>query len=136
MGKRGPPPQPPNVVQMRGTERSDRAREFIVEPVEGEPVPPPWLGGEALELFWRKVSTYQARGQAVVGLEDAIAHYAALETEIIDLMARRVEVPAAQRQLLLRFQTQFYDTAAAQVGSVTPGKGGNAFSKNGVTKKP
>jgi len=129
MGKRGPPKLPPGVLALRNTARSDRDRVHLVPPLEGAPVPPEWLVGPALDLFKRKVTVYHERGQSVVGLESALAHYCAVEAEIIDCTQRRAPLTAALRGVLIRYQTLFYDVPSAQIG--TPPPDDNPFARNG-----
>ena len=115
LGKRGPPPTPANVLQMRGTHRKDRERELAVVPIAGKPVCPGWISEPARSLFLRKVDKYIRRGQIVVGVEDALAHYCEVEADIIDKRDRRVEVAAAELNVLIRYQALFYDAPGAQV---------------------
>ena len=115
MGKRGPPPTPANVLQMRGTARKDRERELTVVPIAGKPVCPGWISDQARLLFFRKVEKYIRRGQIVVGVEDALAHYCEVEAHIIDQRSRRMEVTAAELNVLIRYQALFFDAPGAQV---------------------
>ena len=135
MAKRGPKPQPADVVQMRGTARNSRARDQVVESIFGEPVRPTWLTGLARKIWAKKVEIYKERGQNVVGCEDALAQYCRLEAEIIDFYKRKLTPPVAMINAHRVYAGEFFDTPASQHQAVGK-KGGkdNPFNRNG--RKP
>ncbi len=133
MGRRGPPPLPPKVIELRGTENTARKRDYTVKQLTGEVTRPAWLKGKARKQFDELVDKFMKRGQQVVGLENAIAVYAQEMTYYEEDTRRGVRWNAADKGALLRLQIQFYDTAASQVGAAGQGgpKPDNPFAKRG-----
>ena len=93
MAKPGPKGKSNVLKVVAGTDQPCRERAPAVEPLEGEPVRPKWLKGLARRVWIEKVEKYQKRGQNIVGCEDALAQYCALEAELIDMRKRKVQPP-------------------------------------------
>jgi hypothetical protein len=126
MGKRGPPPQPDDVKELRGTARPDRAHPRTVPVLHSELRIPSWLEGHALELWHEKTATYRARGTNVAGCESLLAQYCAYEAMTIECwqahwrwdpvseFPRPAPPSAAQENALKNLAAQFYDTLPSQ----------------------
>ena len=70
---------------LKGTYRPGRHRPRTPAPVVTETITPQaWLTGPALELWHAHVSSYQQRGQNVLGCEALLALYCQLEVTIIE----------------------------------------------------
>lgn len=133
MARKGPPPLPPNVVNLRGTARSDRQRAPVLIPVQGEPNRPKYLNAKQRRKFDELVDKFQRRGQQVVGLEDMMAVYACELVRWEQDIKRGVPWTASEKNALRGLAIQFYDTAATQIA---PGgsPSSNPFAGNG--KRP
>jgi hypothetical protein len=57
MAKRGRKPMPKDMHVLRGTFQAYRSRASVVAAIDREPVPPPWLQGEALALWHAQFAT-------------------------------------------------------------------------------
>jgi len=74
-----------NIVKLAtGTDQTCRHREPVVLSLTGEPVRPKWLTGNARKIWEDKIEKYKARGQSIVGCEDLLASYCALEARLIE----------------------------------------------------
>ena len=135
MGKRGPPPTPPNVLHMRGTTQPCRERDYVVGDVGGEVTVPGYLKAKQRRKFEDLVSKFSKRGQRVVGLEDMIGVYACELVRWEDDMRKGNQWTASEKNALRSLATQFYDTAASQVSMTKEPDKGNRFGSNG-TKAP
>lgn len=115
--------KPPELKLVQGTARKDRKTERVVKPVDGKLVMPKWLNAAAKKVWKRKVAVYEKRGQSVVGCEDALAQYCALEAKLIALW-KAGETPMAALVTQHRiWAAEFYDTPASQVRRVPKGDG-------------
>lgn len=136
MGRRGPPPLPPKVVEMRGTTNTARARDYVVEQLSGEVTRPGFLKGKSRKKFDELVGKFMKRGQQVVGLEDMIAVYANELAQYDDDARKGIRWTAAQINALKGLAVQFYETAAAQVQSSARGRDDNPFTSRGKPPPP
>ena len=133
MAKPGPKGKS-NVVKLaQGTARPDRKARNVVQPLPGAPVKPSWLKGRASTLWDEKTAIYAARGQAVRGVEHALAQYCRTEAELIDGYVRKVPPPVALISAVRLWANEFLDTPAAQLarggGAIKPNS--NPFENNG-----
>ena len=133
MGKRGPPPIPDDVKELRGTARPDRAHPRTVPVLRGELRIPTWLEGHALELWHEKTATYRKRGMSVVGCESMLAQYCAYEAMTIECWKdyyswdptsedpRPNPPSAAQENALKNLASQFFDSPSSQLSKQAAG---------------
>jgi len=132
MGARGPKPKPEYLKLIEGTARPDRKTEELVPQLEGVPERPKWLTGRARKLWERKVQTYEKRGLNIVGCEDMLAQYCALEAKIIDDYYRRKLIPPASLINALKgLACLFYDAPGVQHDRVGSNPKKNEFANNG-----
>ncbi len=130
MAKPGPKKKSAEILQMTGTDQKCRHREAVVIQLEGEPIKPKWLKGMASKVWDTKVERYQLRGQKVVGTEDTLAQYCALEADLIDFRKKKIVPPVAMINQHRIYGNEFYDTPASQQAP-TGGSKDNKFKKNG-----
>ena len=130
MARRGTKPQPDALKLLKGTFEAAKAREQVVNPLEGAASAPKWLRGRGLRLWHEKLAVYARRGQSVVGCEGPLAQYCALEAELIEGYRRKAEVPVAKITAHRIYASEFYDTPASQH---VPAKRepSNRFARNG-----
>ena len=115
MSKRGPKSKPPALHIANGTDQPCRRKEAAVVPLHGETQRPKWLKGTARKIWDRKIKIYEKRGQNLVGMEDSLAQYCALEAHIIELW----KSPAGPQMAVVAqyriFADTFFDTPASQL---------------------
>ena len=130
MAKPGRKSKSPALHLATGTDQPCRRKEQVVIPLHGEVQRPKWLTGKARKLFEEKLLVYEKRGQSVVGLERALAHYCQLEILIVELWKTPAGPTMATLSEYRRFCNEFFDTPASQL--IRPGKKGsdNPFSKH------
>lgn len=121
---------PPEVTRLRATNRKDRPRERVVEPIDAEIRKPAWLRGRAARLWRQKLATYRSRGQSVSGCGSALAIYCRLEDEIVACWEAGTPPQASKLQAFRQLAAAFYDLPNSQVQSAKPGRK-NPFLKNG-----
>jgi hypothetical protein len=133
MGKRGPPPTPDDVKELRGTMRKDRSHPREVPLLNGDLRIPSWLEGRALDLWEDKTAMYRDRGMSVKGCESILAQYCAYEAMMVETWLayyswresdgeRRPNPPsAAMENAFKNLACQFYDAPAAQVSKQPAG---------------
>lgn len=128
---KGPKPQRPEIALVKGTAQPCRDRVVLFPDLPGNVERPKWLTGEGKKAWDRKVAVYVQRGQAVVGCEDALAQYCALEAELIQAYRRKNTPSMAMVSAHRIYACEFYDTPASQVKTVKNSKPGNKFTRNG-----
>ena len=123
MASPGVPRASAAALALRGTERPDRARDQVVQPLEGKIERPKTLRDAHARKMWeKKVADFLARGQVVRGCEETLAAYCNILSEIAELTKRRVSVPAAMYNQQRMYAIELYDTPSAQTGKVQPGE--------------
>jgi hypothetical protein len=121
MGKRGPPAQPDDVKQLRGTMRKDRMHPRSVPILHGGVTIPRWLQPLAAELWKAKTAVYAERGMSIRGCESQLAHYCSYDAAMIALWESGETPSAGMMQALNKMACQFYDTPAAQISKQPSG---------------
>jgi phage terminase small subunit len=122
VGKRGPPLQPDDVKQLRGTARPDRMHPRTVPILRGGVTIPRWLTPLAAELWNERVAVYAERGMSIRGCESQLAHYCNYDAAMIALWESGETPSASMMQVLNKMAAQFYDTPAAQISQQAAGK--------------
>jgi hypothetical protein len=115
VGKRGPPPQPDDVKQLRGTMRRDRMHPRAVPVLHGGTTIPRWLWPLAAELWKERTAVYAERGMSIRGCESQLGHYCNFDAAMIALWESGETPSAGMMQVLNKMASQFYDTPAAQI---------------------
>lgn len=136
MTRRGPKGKPPELKVVAGTDQPCRRRERIVKPLEGHASRPAWLKGRAAKIWADKVAAYEARGQAIVGCESALAQYCALEATLIDQFTKQLTPPTSQINTYRSFASEFFDTPASQIGAPNNKPKASKFAGNGQRPTP
>lgn len=127
MGQRGPAPIADFVKRQRGTLKPSKSRAAVVPPIEGEPEKPDWLTPKAAAIWKKKVAVYQARKQAVRGMEAALAQYCELEAYLVDgWSSENADLDVKALALYRQYARDFYDVPAAQLGAQGSGAGAKA----------
>lgn len=135
MARTGPKAKLEVVKDQIGTARPDRERKSASLPVEGEPVRPKWLKGEAKRQWDERISAYRARGilSAIVGREQGLAQYCATGAALVDNWKRGLVPPVALINAYRIWCNEFGDTPASDMISGAK-KPANKFANNG--RKP
>src|SRR5690349_15559359 len=138
MARRGPKGIDPSEKKKRGTEQPCRKVEVLFSDHASRPdpediPPPPWLNETAKKIWREKINRYRQRNQKIGGFEDLLAHYCALEADLIDKYYKKDNVPPMAMVNAHRiYASEFYDTPASQkVPAAGGGTSANKFSKNG-----
>jgi len=132
MATPGVKPKSAAIHEMRGTSKPYRAREEIVEHIDGNPERPKWLTGRARKIWEEKTAKYLSRGQSVKGCEDSLAQYCALEASLIDdYWRKKLTPPMAMVNGHRIFAGEFFDTPASQVKPSGNKAASNPFNRNG-----
>lgn len=131
MGRRGPPPKPPHLKVLSGTDQPCRRTERVVGPVDDPVTCPRWLKGKARRFFLGRAQVYAQRGIDVAGCEDMLAHYCSLHVKLVEQWQSGLVPAKGLLDTLKSYAVQFYDVPTAQFDKL-PGKPTNAFSRNGV----
>lgn len=128
----GSKPKSPHLHVIRKTVRPSRAQVPIVRERAGDPVMPRWLTGEAAEAWRWRVDLFRERGQSIRGCVRALAHFCALEAELIKRWQSAVPPGAGILTTYRIYAEAFYETPASQLAPLAAtGAQGNPFARNG-----
>jgi hypothetical protein len=116
-----------------GTDQPCRRHDEIAPVKEvGMLVKPKWLKGRASKIWDEKIDKYSERGLNVLGMEDALAQYCALEADLIDQWTRKLTPPTAQVNAHRIWAAEFHDTPASNLTRGKDSGKGNPFAEHGI----
>lgn len=145
MGKRGPKPYPAAMMKTLGCSRAT-ARASIEANFAGEPEPPPWLDGAALDL-WKRVAPQLYSIGIIADVDtEALAAMCLCWQEIVESSAKVKEFgmfvkgvggrPTASPALKIRANAIERFTRLAGSFGFTPADRSRVGSGNGLVAKP
>lgn len=92
---------------------------------------PNWLKGRAKKLWAEKTGIYVKRGQAVKGMESALAQYCRLEAQLIEKFWNVSETPPASLfNVFVALSDRFYDNPKSQLEPSGGDTQSNPFANN------
>lgn len=130
MATRGKKAKSPALHLATGTDQPCRRKEQVVVPLHGEVQRPKWLTGAARKIWERKTEIYERRGQNIVGMEDTLAHYCALEAHLRQQWKSPAGPTMAEINAYRIFAETFFDTPASQLTRPKGKPPDNPFSKH------
>ena len=112
----------PELHVIDGTDQPCRRRVRIVPQIDGQPIKPKWLKGEASKIFDRYLELFRYRGDNILGAESLLALMCVNEAHIADCARKGVRPDSAAQAEFRRQQAEFFLPPAAQIGRASGAK--------------